>query len=421
MSAQGPAHSERTWAKVVWLFFLAWALNYANRTVLSPLLIVLGSTWQLGNSQLGLFNSLFFLVYTGVQIPVGYIADRVGHKRTLMSCYFFHAVGSLMSALAWGPGSFAAARVVAGLGQSSSYLTQYSLAAAVIPEERRAFGNSIINSGMGIGMAFGLAFSSILVHGWGYGWRVPFAILGFTTVVMFLVLKRELQWVPEVFREKQKGIAKEGEKTELSTGAVLLRLVPAFIQSFCSNYGFFALLTWLPAYLETAGYAGGLRAGLVSTLVPLLSIPGSLAWAWVSDWGKQRGYLSRRQVMGFLVTVAAASFWLIAVTDKLTYIVIGLIGIGLFGFLSLDPLTITVVSQLTPPEMRGTMFGVKNFCTMLAAIISPYLTGYLADLTGGFRLSFYVAGIVEVVAILCLAGIPEPFRQTKEITNAESA
>lgn len=413
MLTEASQGNQRAWLRTVGLFFLAWALNYANRTVLSPLLLVIGGAWGLGHSQLGLFNSWFFLVYTLVQIPMGLVADRIGHKRTLLSFYSLQAVGALSSALAWGPGSFAAARVVTGLGQSSSYLTQYSLAAAAIPDERRAFGNSIINSGMGVGMTLGFVLSSVLVHGLGYGWRVPFMVLGVATVTVLIVLRRQLQSVPEVWGNKGDERNEKRKGSGPLTPSLLMALIPLFLQSFCSNYGFFALLTWLPSYLEATGRVSGLQAGLVSAMVPLTSIPGSLMAAWVSDWGKHNGRFTRKHVMAFLVVVAAVGFWLVAVCTEWAYVMVGLIGVGLFGFMALDPLTITLVSQLTPRELRGTVFGMKNFFTMSAAVASPYVTGYLADLTGGFQTSFYVAGLIELVAVLCLLGIKEPVTCTQ--------
>src|SRR5699024_12348091 len=62
-----------------------------------------------------------------------------------------------------------------------------------------------------------------------------------------------------------------------------------FIIIFCSIYGFFVILTWLPYYLETARGISGTSVAFVSSLVPWASIPGMLLFGWISDKiGKQR-------------------------------------------------------------------------------------------------------------------------------------
>lgn len=169
------------WHRLVALFFAGWVLVYANRTVLSPFLAVLQARWGLSKGQLGLLNSAFFLTYTLMQAPTGLLADRYGRRRLLLPGYVLHGLGATASGLAPGAGTFLAARILTGFGQSTYYATQYALASAAVPERFRALGMAVINSGMAFGIATGMAAASAALAGGGGAWRVPFVVLGLLT------------------------------------------------------------------------------------------------------------------------------------------------------------------------------------------------------------------------------------------------
>ena len=45
---------------------------------------------------------------------------------------------------------------------------------------------------------------------------------------------------------------------------------------FCSLYGFFSMLTWLPTYLQQARDVAPSQTGIIASLVPWASIPGAI-------------------------------------------------------------------------------------------------------------------------------------------------
>ena len=63
------------------LFSLGWVFMYADRNILSPVMSVIQDQWGLNRGQLGLMSTVFFLTYALMQIPTGYLADRIGRVR----------------------------------------------------------------------------------------------------------------------------------------------------------------------------------------------------------------------------------------------------------------------------------------------------------------------------------------------------
>ena len=68
-------------------------------------------------------------------------------------------------------------------------------------------------------------------------------------------------------------------------------------------------------------------------------------------------------------------------------------------------MTIALVADNTPRNQLSTAFGIFIFVGMSSAIIAPYATGLLRDITGSWNSGFYVAGgllILGIVAVLCI-------------------
>src|SRR5438046_6692713 len=66
----------RRWT-IVWLLFAASLINYFDRQTLSYALPFLAKDFNLDPVQQGVLSSAFFWSYALMQIPVGFVADRV--------------------------------------------------------------------------------------------------------------------------------------------------------------------------------------------------------------------------------------------------------------------------------------------------------------------------------------------------------
>jgi MFS family permease len=73
------------------LFSLGWVFMYADRNILSPVMSVIQEQWGLNKGQLGLMSTVFFLTYALMQIPTGYLADRIGRVKVVVVGYIASA------------------------------------------------------------------------------------------------------------------------------------------------------------------------------------------------------------------------------------------------------------------------------------------------------------------------------------------
>lgn len=393
--------SNNYWIKIVIVFTLGWIAIYATRTILNPIMTNIQSEFAINAAQLGLISSLFFLGYTATQIPSGFLGDKFGRKKMIIPAFIGFGILAIISGQMVTFYMFLMMWFLTGMFQGVFYGPQYGLSSEAIPQKRLTLGSAIINSGMAIGMSAGYWISSITVQEMDMSWRTPFWIMGVIVIVIGIVMWIMVKEHPPGYKapESANGVPEKLKVSELFKNR---NLILAFITIFCSIYGFFVILTWLPYYLETARGISGSSVAFVSSLVPWASIPGMLFFGWLSDkLGKQRPVLLVMVPLAFISTVSIVLF------DQMWVLYVSLIVYGIVGKLSTNPVLIAVVANNAPRVGLATSFGIYNFIGMSASILAPYITGFITDVTGNLDMGFYLAGALLLVGIVAVFMIDE--------------
>lgn len=168
-----------------------------------------------------------------------------------------------------------------------------------------------------------------------------------------------------------------------------------YILIFCSLYGFFGMLTWLPYYLQSSRGLEASETGIIASLVPWASIPGAIFFGYMSDRIQNKKAL----IVSLSIAGALCQFF-IPYTNSYVWLLVGLIVYGLIGKLALDPILISYIASITPSTMYSKVYGFFNFSGMLSSIFAPYITGYFADRSGSMELGFYLSGGLLLIGAL---------------------
>jgi len=378
------------WWITVFLFWLGWVFMYADRTVLNPVMKDIQQEFGLNATQLGLISSLFFLSYAILQVPAGILGDRIGRKKVLVPGFILFGVFTAVTGTVKSFWQLIASRIVTGAGEGTYYGPQYGISSEQIPKQHRSTGSAIINSGMAFGIALGLMASSWMAYTLGYGWRAPFYFMALPTIVTGLLI-----WFLVRETARPQGAASASQQGAFGALVRNRNLQITFLMVFCSLFGFFMILTWLPYYLQTERGIPGKEIGNIASLVAWVSIPGGLLFARISD------KLGRRKPLVFaLVPVAAASLVSIAWLDSVSAVIVAICVYGFFGKLALDPVLIATVADNAPQQSYGTAYGIFNFVGMSSSILAPTVAGMVADATGSLAANFYISAVVLVVGML---------------------
>ncbi|MBO3065059.1 MULTISPECIES: MFS transporter [Staphylococcus] len=395
--------SKHYWIKLVTIFTLGWLVIYAARTILNPIMGDIKSTFSLNNAQLGIIMSVFFIGYTLTQIPSGILGDKIGRKKMLVPSMIVFGVFMVITGIMPTFFLFMLSWLIVGLAQGMFYGPQYALSSEAIPEKHITLGSALINSGMAFGTSIGYFISSYTVQEYGMNWHIPFFIMAIPILLLALLMYK-------VITERPRFIQTHTEQQVPFKFISLFKnrnLILAYIIIFCSIYGFFMIITWLPYYLETERGINGAQVAFIASLVPWAAIPGSLFFSWLSDrLGRRRPVLLVMIPLAFIFTISIVMF------DHLWILYIALIGYGIVGKISTNPVLIAVVADNAPKNALSTSFSVYNFIGMTASILAPYVTGYLTDLTGAMATGFYLAAGLLIIGFICTILLKEKYKQT---------
>jgi MFS family permease len=377
------------WWITVFLFWLGWVFMYADRTVLTPVMKDIQNEFGLTATQLGFISSMFFLSYAVMQVPAGILGDRIGRKKVLVPGFLLFGVFTAVTGMAKSFWQLIAARIITGAGEGTYYGPQYGISSEQIPPHHRSLGSAVINSGMAFGIALGLMASSYMAYTLDWGWRLPFILMAIPTVVTGLLI-----WFLIKENPRPSGSAAAAQQGAFLRLLKNRNLLIVYLMVFCSLFGFFMILTWLPYYLQTERGIPAREIGNIASLVAWVSIPGGLLFARISDkLGK------RRPLVFVLVPIAALSLISIAWLQDVSQVIVAICVYGFFGKLALDPVLVAAVADNAPQASYGTAYGIFNFVGMSSSILAPTIAGMVSDATGSLAANFYISAAILMVGM----------------------
>ncbi len=381
---QTPA--ERHWVLTSLLFFLGWVFMYADRTILSPVQGVIRDEFMLTNAEVGLISSVFFIIYTAVQIPSGLMGDKWGRTKLICIGFLIFGCATALTGLVTTFAMLLAVRLLAGFGEGFYYGPQYAVSSDSTPAQYRTMSFAIINSGQAAGISLGLIGSSYISFELGLGWRTTFWLYALPTILIglaiYFFIKEGTHAQPSEKALREDAGAGASVKEILSNRT----LATIFLISFCNVYGFFVMVTWLPIYLADVRSIPLSETGMFASLVAWTSIPMALIFARISD-----RFHARKPLLAVLIPLTIASILTLINTQSWTLMIASLVAYGFVGKLACDPLLLALIADHAPKDKMSTVYGLYNCIAMVGAIAAPYVTGWLRDSTGTWDSGFYFA------------------------------
>ncbi len=391
---------------VVWIVLLfGWMANYMVRVGISPALIPIMKEFGINYATAGLLASFFFYGYSLMQMPAGYLGDRIGKKIVLATSSAFWGILSLLTGLATGFYQLVGLRFVTGLAEGSYFGNDRPVIAAYTPREKMATGQGVSFMGLGLGFAFGILLGGLLTE-W-YGWRYAFFFLAIPPfIASFLITLLIREPTPQRSR-KRLPISILFKSRDV--WVMLVAGIPAI-------YAQWMVGTWAPAIFVETG-AGDVNASIFASLFGLAGIPGLLISGMVSDRLLRRK-LGRKVFVAMEMLILSLSLLLLGYSlEHHLPLWIAILAIFLSGFWNwgLWAPAYALFAELVPMELMGTGFGVLNTVNFVGGFLAPWVTGFIKDLTGSFAYGAYAAAALLIAGAAVMLLIRPAFRAAPEI------
>lgn len=373
--------------RLVTVLCAGWAVIYADRTVLYPLLTVIARDFGLSGVQTGLITGTYFTLYVMGQLSSGLLAERFGLKRMLVLYCLVAAVGVAGFGLA--AVNYPALLAVAGLhglGAGAYYPMAYSIMIHSVPGSLRGVASGVINGGMSLGLAAGLALAGPFYQATG-SWRVPFLVLAIPTFLLALMYR-------SVLREVEIPTRRSESLWKLLRDPTLLCMNLA---GFCVLYGWWVLLSWAPVFFQTERGVSLTMSGMYTLVIAVTAIPSGLILGRLSD------RIGRKRIILGMLPLMALALVAVAQVRSRAGMLIALMAYGLVGKLAWDPLGIAWLGDYmsrTRPEAVGAAVALFSFTSVMSAVVGPPLTGWIKDRTGSLAGGFYLAAGIALVGFL---------------------
>ncbi|MBK5542260.1 aromatic acid/H+ symport family MFS transporter [Pseudomonas sp. TH05] len=405
------------WRVLFWCALIIIFDGY-DLVIYGVVLPVLMQEWGLSPLQAGALGSyaLFGMMFGALFF--GSLSDRIGRKKVIAICVILFSGFTVLNGFASTPTQFGICRFIAGLGIGGVMPNVVALMSEYAPKKMRSTLVAIMFSGYSVGGMLSAGLGIVLLP--NFGWQSVF----YVAVIPLLLLPLILKFLPEsvgfMLRQGREDEARQvlqriepsfvpqtgdvfSKAALKADGAPVVQLfrdgralstLMLWVAFFCCLLMVYALNSWLPKLMASAGY--GLGSSLMFLLVLNFgAIFGAVGGGWIGD------RLNLQKVLVAFFVVAALSISLLGFKSP-TGLLYGLIAIAGATTIGTQILAYACVAQFYPMAIRSTGLGWASGVGRSGAIVGPILGGALVAIELPLHYNFMAFAIPGAVAALAM-------------------
>ena len=369
---------------VVGVFFVFMLLHQSDKLLIGPLTTPIMAHFGINRAQMG-FVTTGALIVGAIFYPLwGYLYDRFSRSKLLALASLIWGSTTWLSAIAPTYSSFLATRASTGI-DDSSYPGLYSLIADYfLPEVRgKIYGLLELTMPIGylVGMILGLFLGNVI------GWRGVFYITGSLGVVLAVVIFFGVK-EPERGRSEPELAELEHVSTYRFNWATArdlfkkpsLRIL--FIQGFFGVFPWNVITYWFFNYLETErGYdQNAVFATMVVAVLVLAAgypVGGALGDYFFKRTKRGRALVAFTGVLSGAILLVLT----LSIPNENQGLFMVMLAITALFIPFAAPNVISIVYDITLPEVRSTALSVQYLIESSGAALAPGIAGLIADQT----------------------------------------
>ncbi len=311
----------------------------------------------------------------------GFLADKIGRRKLLIIFSILYGIGGVLPFFVESFSALIAGRLILGVGEAFILTIANILLGDYFEQSRR-------NTWLMIQSIIGPAFGFFIINGSGQlasiGWQYPFLLYAITLIIpigaFFFIFE------PEV---------KAASVAHIQNGSLPFSkksLIKVFFTTFIASVLYYVYTLHFSMALDQIGISDPKEVGSITAVASLMLPLGAVMF-------KLLGTKSNKIQFGIMFTLIG----------------IGLIGVGLSTSLGMAkmsaiiqqtgcgmaiPVLIAYGLRSVPVEYRGRGMGVWSSGFFLGLSTSPFIVGFVRNLSGDILKAFVIFGIVCIVMVI---------------------
>lgn len=411
------AETARAYAKVFWrlvpFLMLCYVIAYLDRVNVGFAKLQMSQDLGFSETVFGLGAGVFFIGYFLFEVPSNLLMHRLGARVWIARIMITWGILSAMFMYVETPTGFYILRFLLGLAEAGFYPGVILYLTYWYPAHRRAKIVALFMSAIPVAGIFGNPLSGWIMqafhgdhglHGWQWMFlieAIPALVIG---VVTIFYLDNGISSAKWLTASEKLLLAREIELDQQHSGAQKHSLKAVFADRrvwwMCLIYfafvaGQYGLTFWMPTLIKSTGVTGALNIGLLSAIPFLCAIVVMNLMGHSADRRRERRWhLIVPALMG------AVGFAMTAFFADNTVLSLIFLSLAAAGVLTCAPLFWSLPTAFLSGTAAAAGIAIVNSVGNLAGFASPYMIGYLKDLTQSTQAGMFVlAGVLVVGAI----------------------
>ena len=413
MNTDQHATADAIYARVTWrllpFLILCYVVAYLDRVNVGFARLQMLSDLHFSETVYGLGAGMFFIGYFLFEVPSNLFLHRVGARLWIARIMITWGLVSASFMFIRTPASFYILRFVLGIAEAGFfpgiilYLTYW------FPSERRARMVALFMAAPPLAGVFGGPLSGWIMQSFAgtrglAGWQwlflleaVPALIVGVAVLLYLDNGIRSAKWLSDA----EKSFLEERIAQDRSVTAPHASLAHVFSDRrlwllcliyFCCVMGHYGLTFWMPALVQSAGVTGTLRIGLFTAIPYTGAVVAMVLLGANADRRRER-----RWHAAIPMTIGAIFLSLSALAGTHTALAMVCLTIAAAGVLSSGALFWSLPTAFLGGVAAAAGIAAINSVGNLAGFVSPYVVGWLKDLTHSTEAGMFAVSAVLIV------------------------
>lgn len=403
MNSAGPTRHNLVIKLLTFIMFMMFAMTTDSVGVIIPVVI---RTFHLSMTAASAFHYVNMSAIAFAAIALGFLADRIGRKKTIILGLALFALNAYLFSVANSYGAFLVLLTVSGMAigifKSGALAVIGDISHSTLEHTSTM---NLVEGFFGVGAIIGPAIVARLLEN-GISWKWLYVIAG--SMCVLLIMTASLVRYPHTVRTTQQ---------QMNLGQTLRLVGNPWAIGFSAACFLYvgvecAVYVWLPTYLLTHRPSSFFMETYVVSIFFILRAAGRFLGAWVLEHWKWTTVL-----FAFSGAILACFLGAVAGGPNATVYLLALS--GLFMSVIYPTLNSKGISCF-PKAEHGTVAGIILFFTCAGAALGPLAMGAVSDAFGGLRAGFLLATAFAALLFLSLFynWIANPTRKVLQHSDA---